>query len=153
MADLLQTMQHGEPNWDEKVNAIVNYLNNKGPLDNIKYSGWSLEGVVLGNGFEWNSNNHGYRYIQLPGVKLVEVDLKFKPVDHSGNSADNVIILPDMIKADGMALEAGFWGTPTSGVYLVRQWDGQVSINRIDNDPGDKWNGDFYVRTIYMHQD
>lgn len=151
MADL-QNLVHGEPSWDAKVNKIIEYLESGQAIAGMKISDWSSNGVVLDSGFKWGPNLNGYRYVQLPNGKLVETDLKFTVVDHAGLLAEKVITLPDELNANGIALNAGFWSTQ-SNVYKVRLWNNYVSVYRTDNDSNDKWNGDFYVHTFYLHHD
>lgn len=151
MADL-QKLVHGEPSWDAKVNKIIEYLESGQAIAGMKISDWSSNGVVLASGFKWGPNLNGYRYVQLPNGKLVETDFKFTVTDHAGLLAEKVITLPDELNANGIALNAGFWSTQ-SNVYKVRLWNNYVSIYRTDNDSNDKWNGDFYVHTFYLHHD
>lgn len=151
MADL-QKLVHGEPEWDVKVDEIIEFLESGQAIAGMKISDWSTDGLVLSSGFKWGPNSKGYRYVQLPNGKLVETDLKFTAVDHAGLLAEKVVTLPDELDANGIALNAGFWSTQ-SNVYKVRLWDNVVSVYRTDNDGNDKWNGDFYAHAFYLHHD
>lgn len=148
----LQKLVHGEENWDVKVNKIIEYLESGQAIAGLKLSDWSTDGLVLDGSFKWNANSKGYRYVQLPNGKGVELDLKFSPADVSGLVREKVVTIPDNIRASGMGMNAGFWDTQ-SNVYKVRLWDNFVSIYRVDNDGGDKWNGGFYVHALYFHHD
>ena len=148
----LQKMIHGELNWDAKFNKIIEYLESGQAIAGMKISEWSTAGIVLASNFKWEPNSKGYRYIQYPNGKDIELDLKFSPVDVSGLTANNIITLPDELRADGMGIEAGFWNGQAN-VYRVVVSDKNVLVYRIDNDAHDKWNGSFLLHAHYFHQD
>ena len=56
MADL-QQLVHGEPNWDAKVNNIIDYLDKGQAIAGLKISEWSTAGIVLARNFKWEPNS------------------------------------------------------------------------------------------------
>lgn len=72
----LPTLSHQEPNWDKKVNQAIELLNSVGGvIDGLRPTEFTSSGIVFYNGFQNNSNMSGYRYVQLPGAKLVDLNI------------------------------------------------------------------------------
>lgn len=98
MADL-QRITHGEPNWDVKVNAIIDNVNK---LGNFSFTTETSDGMVFQDGF--SNNGSWYRYVQFPGWKLVDlqvnVSLPSNP-DSKDTSMRIALQLPDAVSYDG----------------------------------------------------
>lgn len=148
MADELQTLNHGEPNWDAKVNQIIEYLENGKPISSLAWSGWSTEGLIY-NTVKPDSNMKGYRYAQFPNGKLVELDVKIHTDGVKGGFVENAMIVPDSIKAINMNVPVisevgGFHGTlANSALYLFRD-DGNASAN---------WKDYILGHALYFHEE
>lgn len=147
----LQTITHGEPNWDAKVNALINGVSSlEDGFSSLKISDWSTAGIVIKNGFAFNENSKGYRFVTFPNGKLIEIDVKFRTTGGiKGLVADNVITLPDFVGNNGEAFDAGFWGNQIR-VFFIRDWGTSLSIYRTDNDANDEWYGDRFAHAVYF---
>lgn len=128
-----------------KLDGIIDY-------EPLKISDWSTTGIVLAGNFGWDENSKGYRFVQLPNGKDVEFDLKFHPVSVKGLVAENIITIPDSLRADAMGISVGFSSWQQT-VFNTRLWDNKVSIYRTDGDSTDNWNGSFFIHVRYFHHD
>lgn len=147
MADL-QQLVHGEPNWDAKVNNIIEYLESGEPISSLKWSDWSTEGLIY-NGVKPDSGMKGYRYAQFPNGKLVELDVKLHTNGIKGGYIDNAMIVPDSIKAINMELPVivevgGFHGNlANTGLSLFRD-DGNATAD---------WKESLLGHALYFHEE
>lgn len=148
MADELQTLNHGEPNWDAKVNRIIEYLENGKPISSLAWSEWSTEGLIY-NGVKPDSNMKGYRYVQFPNGKLVEIDAKIHTNGIKGGYIDNVMIIPDSIRAINMDLPvitevSGFHGNLANTSLSLFRDDGNASAD---------WKEFLLGHAMYFHEE
>ena len=149
MADL-QKLVHGEPEWDVKVNAIIDNMNNIGDM---MWTQGMTTGLVFQNGFNQLGSDEShqtiYRYVQFKGWKLVDLQIMVA-LSAAPSSTSNVtaVSLPDSISYDG-------W-------HEWAESDGyQLAINgnqfRISVLGTNKWwvgDGSHYVAHIfYLHID
>lgn len=113
----LQTLAHGEQNWDSKVNAAIDYLNKTGEkVDNLKWTESTDEGIVLLNGFTgWIS----YSYLPVGDKKLVVLKGALKGNIEKGKSIE-VLTIPDIIR-------------PKDAIYQCTHWDKtyQITDNKL----------------------
>lgn len=103
----LQTLAHGEQNWDSKVNAAIDYLNKMGgKVENLGWTHDSDEGIVLLNGFTGWVN---YSYLQIGDKKLVILHGALKGNLEKGKSVD-VLTIPDIVRPKNGMLQRTYWG-------------------------------------------
>lgn len=145
----MQKLTHGEPQWETKVNAIIDYLLEGHALDEIKVTDWSTEGLVLNSNCKWLDNSKGYRYVQLPGVKLIELDLKFSIGSYTGEGFKQAVTIPDFISSEGQAVDFAH----VNGAIFATFADNQVQIQRFAGDTKDAWNVPVYGHAFYYHKD
>lgn len=140
----LQTLKHGELNWDKKVNALINAVNG------LKWSHATSDGLVFQNGFESpHSTDTWYRYIQFDGWKLVdlqiEVTLPTAPADKNWRVA---VQLPDAISY------AGYNEWMTSSKYQMTLNDTDFHISPVNSNDWWAGAGSHYVtHVLYVHVD
>lgn len=107
----LPLVAHQEPNWDSKVNNVINFLNSNwgGVGKPLSVSGSSEDGLVFANGFHQNEEHSKYRYVQFDdNARIVELFLSVWGRAKKGDQ--KVLILPDMIKPNYyIQLDTG-WG-------------------------------------------
>ena len=94
----LQKISHGEPNWDVKVNRIIDQLTAQGDLKWIQ----SSEGLVVQSGFVPNTvDANTYRYLQIGNAKIVDVNFGVKmPTDIGNSSMLTAVKLPESLSAN-----------------------------------------------------
>lgn len=99
----LQKLTHGEPNWDVKVNAIIDNVNNIGDME------WTQKmttGLVFQNGFNQMGSDEAhqtnYRYVQFKGWKLVDLQVMVGLSAAPSSQTEVIAVqLPDSISYDG----------------------------------------------------
>lgn len=102
----LQTLAHGEQNWDSKVNAAIDYLNKTGEkVDNLKWTESTDEGIVLLNGFTGWVN---YSYLQIGDKKLVNLNGALKGKLEKGKNVD-VLTIPDIVRPKNAMIQRTYW--------------------------------------------
>ena len=147
MADL-QTLVHGEPLWDAKVNKSIEFLDSGQAISGLAWSGWSTEGLIF-NGVKPDSNMKGYRYTQFPNGKLVELDVKLHTNGIKGGYIVNAMVIPDSIKAINMEFPVivevgGFYGNlANTGLSLFRD-DGNATAD---------WKESLLGHALYFHEE
>lgn len=94
----LQKISHGEPNWDVKVNRIIDQLNAQGDLKWIQ----SSEGLVVQSGFAPSDvDANTYRYLQIGNAKIVDVNFGVTmPVNIDNSSMLTAVKLPESLSAN-----------------------------------------------------
>lgn len=144
----LQLLSHGEPQWDAKVNAAINQINQE-------WTARMSDGLVYQNGFqERGSGNSYYRYIQFNGWKLVwlQIDITL-PSDPASNTGMTAVVLPDAIAYDGFTE----WKENKS--FQLSLAGSNFSISPDDaaaSDGGDFWFGagaHYVANLVYPHID
>lgn len=99
----LQLLSHGEPNWDAKVNAAINQINQGGSEE---WTDFTSTGLVFQNGFNQlgsdSSHESVYGFVQFNGWKLVDLQIMVA-LSAAPSSTSNVtaVILPDSISYAG----------------------------------------------------
>lgn len=100
---VLQRIAHGEPNWDTKVNAIIDNMNNIGDM---MWTQKMTTGLVFQNGFYQMGSDEdhqtNYRYVQFKGWKLVDLQIMVALSAAPSNTLNvTAVSLPDSISYDG----------------------------------------------------
>lgn len=97
MADI-QTIDHGEPNWDVKVNAAIKALNEVvGVASSLQWTEKSSEGLVFQNGFQ--NAGTSYQYVKIGNYKIVSLQLFVTlPSDLGSTKSAIACVFPDAIK-------------------------------------------------------
>ena len=94
MAQDLALIAHGEPQWDTKVNAVIEKVNANA---NMAWTQMSKDGIVFQNGF-MDRGSSGYQYIQFNGWKLVHLKVSVKMITDNSNKQELVVVtVPDAI--------------------------------------------------------
>lgn len=99
----LQLLSHGEPQWDTKVNAIIEKVNEEGDMT---WTPGTSDGMVFQNGFNQlgsdSSHESVYQFVQFNGWKLVDLQIMVA-LSAAPSSTSNVtaVILPDSISYEG----------------------------------------------------
>ena len=154
----IQTITHGEPNWDTKVNTNFQALadsaeNVGGVVKGLQWTDFTDEGIVYQNGFEniggAGAGRTGYRYIVIGNKKIVELQVALHLVSDPGSSVKNLTALsvPDAIAPD-------YVGTPHAqdDKYKLNFLDGRVDISKMKDSDG--WwfgTGSFYqMHVMYI---
>ena len=146
---ILQKVSHGEPNWDGKVNAIIDAVNTQETaISNLKPSEVTSEGLVFQNGFSLRSG--GYQTISLPdGGKIVSLKLQMKL--NADSALDNLaaVTVPAEFK-NGLAYRYGNagWGT----TWSTDQY-GIITIGKIAGFTGKLGGGEnsfYFVSTEFI---
>lgn len=145
----LQTISHGEPNWDVKVNSIIDAVNGQNnTINNLKPSSITTDGLVFQNGFSLRSD--GYQTITLPsGQKIVFLNLALKLDADSSQDSVHAVTVPDVFKK-GIAYrhsEAG-WGT-----YWSSDGYGTITIGKESGYTGKLKGGEnsyYFVSTEFI---
>lgn len=147
MADELQRLQHGEENWDTKVNKIIDYLVQGNALAGLKITDWTTDGIVYGDAHAVQ-NNLGYRYVQLPNGKIVEVDLKIAP-NSAGLHFQNAVTIPNFVAND----QTSCLLAASHGVFFANLSNNVVTLDRTDGRDKDLWSDAMYCHAFYFHKD
>lgn len=98
----IQTITHGEPNWDIKVNQLIEQVNAQAEeQDNLKWTE-SSTGLVVQSGFVPISvGANTYRYLQIGNAKIVDVNFGVKmPTDIGSSSMITAVKLPESLSAN-----------------------------------------------------
>lgn len=93
----LQLLAHGEPQWDNKVNAAINRLNDIGD-----WSDGSQEGIVVTDSRVTLNGESQYSYLDIGGKRLVylHVVLDVK-TDMPNTNASELFSIPESIATQG----------------------------------------------------
>lgn len=142
MADI-QTIAHGEPNWDSKVNAnfraLVGSVQNVGGV--VKGLSWSERtnaGIVLTSGFAYSpSSANGYETLKIGGKTIVHLTLNLTCTEAFHGAGHGVVItIPESIGfeylMDGLIGSKYTW-TPQDGTHIRL---GTINDQIIDWDTG-----------------
>lgn len=141
----LPLVAHQEPNWDSKINNVINFLNSNwgGVAKRLSVSDWTDEGIVYLNGFQHQSDGtkSAYRYIDLGnGDKIVELRINLIGPRYSDKSI-SAAILPDLVKnQDNIVLH--YWGQQ---LYMS---NGKIDINADKASDKDQFIG----HCFYFHK-
>lgn len=146
MADL-QKLIHGEENWDDKVNKIIDYLVQGNALAGLKITDWTTDGIVYGDAHAVE-NNLGYRYVQLPNGKIVELDLKIAP-NSAGLHFQNAVTIPNFVANN----QTSCLLTASHGVFFANLSNNVVTLDRTDGRDKDLWGDTMYCHAFYFHKD
>ena len=146
MADL-QQLVHGEPSWDAKVNNIIEYLVQGNALSGLKITDWTTDGIVYGDAHAVE-NNLGYRYVQLPNGKIVELDLKIAP-NSAGLHFPNAVTIPSFVANN----QTSCLLAASHGVFFATMSNNVVTLDRTDGRDKDIWSDAMYCHTFYFHKD
>lgn len=150
MAQNLALISHGEPQWDTKVNAAINRLNEVGVVTDalhLQNANWSNEGLIFQNDFF--DHDSGYRYVQFPGFKLVELKIVI-----GLNKAPDVksyvqaVTIPDSIDSQ-VGYDAVSMGTATINISGNKIYVGETN----NADWGTGKDSYYTLRKIYIHVD
>lgn len=136
----LQKLVHGEPNWDVKVNDVIESLNNMG---GVTPSDVSDEGLVWLNGAR-NGQATWYRTTPIGGGhKIVELAFEVTGISANAWESKDFLRIPDNIKTTGGAIQV------SQGAHYVTLNGTTLSIVSGDND-GLKDNSSTYGRFMYI---
>lgn len=146
MADL-QKVVHGEPNWDAKINKIIEYLEDKVGNNDLEWTDWSSAGIVFQNGFQNDNNRTRYRYAKVGNGRIVELNIDIKlTTDLKTYHNVPALTLPDEISLDGYSE----WMENNS--YQLMLGGNTLGINALQN----SWwvDGSHYdMHIVYIHKD
>lgn len=159
---VLQTIAHGEPNWDAKVNALIASVNGQDDklasqdnkldaISGIKVGQWVNSGFVFMNGFRNHDNQTAYRWIKFPGGShLIELVIKSElGTAKNGYYGGDWVVLPNAIIPASWQLN----GTISSMYFYSQNNDRTLGISK--GTDGD-WNVGGYVyamHTMYFIDD
>lgn len=150
----LPLVQHQEPNWDVKINDAINRLNEMGGVtDNLQLQPFTDSGIVFLNNFQNKDNLSGYRFVKVPGGKLVElnIDTTFSgATDWSGGAWFKV---PECIKPTNYTgygpVGAGAFTYGLANDYLTFYLMKSAGYN----EPWDNQKATYTMQTVYFHAD
>lgn len=120
----LQLLSHGEPQWDTKVNEIINYLNSDGAIGKLTTS---REGMVFTNFNSYpkgSSNDSGstkYQLMQVGAETWVHLHIEGAIANDPGSThAVNIMNIPASLAPGNIKHEAYPIGeNPSSGIAIV----------------------------------
>lgn len=103
MADI-QTVSHGEPGWDKKVNSNFAALNSDvqkvgGILGQLQWSKPTREGIVFSDGIQCIDGSYIYANIGEHKLVLLSINIKVTG-DLKGLGLGTVFTLPDTISTN-----------------------------------------------------
>lgn len=113
-------MDHQEPNWDKKHNALIDALNSDWGGVNLQLLDKQTEGILFVNGAKGDG---WYRYVQLKNGKLVELRIKVTNIAIEAWHPTEVVKVPDIIKQDDSNLPS------QAGVNWLNFVSNTVSVN------------------------
>lgn len=150
----LQLLSHGEPNWDAKVNAAIEFLNSLGgAVSNLKWSEFTDDGIVYQNGFQdiggVGQGKTGYRYAVVGNRKIVELQVALHLLTDPGNSTSQLtaLTLPGTVSPSNV-------GSPhlINANYAINCVDSRVDATKI----GDNWqigSNSYYLMHVMYTSD
>lgn len=140
MADL-QRITHGEPNWDTKVNAIIDSVNSLtgGAIE-------SSDGIVVSGKMKLASGS-GYNVVKVGGQRLVEVNLNLTPTTSFNASTGCTITLPSSVSSNDL-----IGGTAYGPDARFESTGEGIRLQAAGGGDGHGWNvGDTYgVHLLYL---
>lgn len=146
----LQLLSHGEPQWDTKVNAIIEKVNEEGDMT---WTPETSDGMVFQNGFNQlgsdSSHESVYKFVQFNGWKLVDLQIMVA-LSAAPSSTSNVtaVILPDSISYEGWHE----WAENDKYQLAINNNQFRISVLGTNN----WWVGDgghYVARIFYPHID
>lgn len=100
----IQTITHGEPNWDTKVNSnfqalVSSVANVGGVIKDLQWTERTNAGIVLSSGFTFsNFGPNGYETLKLGNKTFVHLTLHLQCSEaFHGSGHGNIITVPDSI--------------------------------------------------------
>ena len=130
MADL-QKVVHGEPNWDAKINKIIEYLNSDGAIDKLNTS---REGIVFTNFHTYSRNDNGatkYQVMKVGTETWVHLHIEgFIANDPGSSYAVKIMNIPTSLAPGNIKHGAYPLGeNPSNGIAIVEvNYDGTVNV-------------------------
>lgn len=128
----LQLLSHGEPQWETKVNEIINYLNSDGAIGKLNTS---PEGIVFTNFKPWNdSDGKGtttLKVMRLGAETLVHLHIQGEIANDPGSThAVKIMNIPASLAPGEIKHEAYPLGeNPSNGIGIVEIIsDGEVNV-------------------------
>ena len=150
----LQKLSHGEPQWEAKVNAAIEFLNSLGgAVSNLEWSKFTDDGIVYQNGFQdiggVGQGKTGYRYAVVGNRKIVELQVALHLLIDPGNSTSQLtaLTLPGTVSPTNV-------GSPhlINAKYALNCVDGRVDATKT----GDSWwtgSGSYYLMHVMYTSD
>lgn len=142
MAQDLVLIAHGEPQWDTKVNAVIEKVNAELGGAKLSLSDPSTLGIVTYNGI---TVEEGYYVLKTAHRTLVFTQLTFHFNQNVNNSPIvHVCTMPASVD-DG----AEKWGFAQQDVYWSKQGH-EINLKISSNDPRYSWNAGRTVSINYI---
>lgn len=149
MADTIQTVSHGEPGWDEKVNSNFAALNNAlqkvgGVVNQLQWTKFSREGLVASSNAQIMDG--GYSYLDMGDNKLVLLAISVKiNGDVKGISVPDLVTLPDVIATNS------FWINWAGGLTEFQINNRKVMLGDTSGNTNRQWGGQtFLITKLYV---
>lgn len=133
MADEMQLIAHGEPQWDQKVNAAIKRLNEIGGGGHLSLNRHEQDGIVGLNGT--NMLDTHYEVVPLNGVSIVSLYYSLSNTTIQDNALYSVdmLQLPDSIKPIGNYYGVQAFGsngtTADKILYVTLSYGGKLTIS------------------------
>ena len=149
MADTIQTVSHGEPGWDKKVNSNFAALNNAlqtvgGVVNQRQWTKFSREGLVDSSNAQIMDG--GYSYLDMGDNKLVLLAISVKiNGDVKGISVPDLVTLPDVIATNS------FWINWAGGLTEFQINNRKVMLGDTSGNANRQWGGQtFLITKLYV---
>ncbi|WHO84889.1 hypothetical protein [Limosilactobacillus oris] len=149
MADTIQTVSHGEPGWDKKVNSNFAALNNAlqkvgGVVNQRQWTKFSREGLVASSNAQIMDG--GYSYLDMGDNKLVLLAISVKiNGDVKGISVPDLVTLPDVIATNS------FWINWAGGLTEFQINNRKVMLGDTSGNANRQWGGQtFLITKLYV---
>lgn len=133
----LQLLSHGEPNWDVKVNAIIDELTKT--EDSVENMVWTIgkDGIVIINDLFQLNDYSFYEYMDIGDRRIVHLYISLTATrDFTGSATGYAFTVPDSVKPsspmNGSAGQYYSWNYDGKFGFLSYLGNSTVSIKAND---------------------